>query len=394
MTPEGFDGLIRLWAAAPSRRAFLLQVGGIVVFASLDGLGIRLPGWMVPPPRRHPQCYKQREGVECGECGICQGGQCYGYTDSVCVNPKRSWLTHGRCGRCDRGTGSCTRCAKGQQCCSDGCCDGACTKDGACCPPAKQCGEGCCRDCEVCRDGTCQYQGGQTECPPNYTLIVTPPYTDGCCVCLQGLCGDQCCAEDEVCLNGKCCKRCGMDRAICCDDLICCRERCQHPSEPCCPCREDISPEEGKKIEELARKTMQDVKDHKIKYGQNREALGQMDCTLFVAVALQNHLGSGEWDTGSRTLDGNCLFRRLKPGEEPRAGDVLAQPRSSGLPGSQHAGISLGTRHAKGGQLGIAMGNSGVSDNSVWGVPPADKGWFEGWDELHVYRPQKPCKQS
>jgi hypothetical protein len=393
VTSDTLDGIARSFGAAPSRRAFLLQLGGIALSAAFGRVGLRLPAWAAP--RHHPQCHPEREGVDCGECGICQNGQCIGYADAKCRNTFGILMVAGetaaRCRRCVRGSGLCTPCAKGQKCCSDGCCDGDCTADGACCPPAKVCGEQCCRDCEVCRNGVCQLKGeGQTVCPPNYTLITMPtPDARGCCVCQRGLCGDQCCAEDETCLDGKCCKQCGLDRAICCDDLICCRERCQTPSEPCCPCREDISPEEGQEILDRARAAAKEITDKGTKY-----ALGKMDCSKFCAISLADRSSKGDGLT-TRNLDGNCDFRRLKSGEKPRAGDVLAQPRSSGPPGSQHQGIAEGQPGGNGGQRGMQMGGGGAR-SGVWGVGPSDGGWFEGAYDLAVYRPQKrkePCKQ-
>jgi hypothetical protein len=155
---------------------------------------------------------------------------------------------------------------------------------------------------------------------------------------------------------------------------------------------EDISPEEGQKILDRARKTMKDVIDNKVTYSQDRGPL-QMDCTLFNAIAMQDVVGDKGESLSSRHYDGNCLFRRLQPGEAPRAGDALAQPRSSGPPGSQHTGIATGTS-SQGGHSGVAMGNSGAKEGSVWGKPLGDKGWFEGGFDLHVYRPQKPCKKK
>jgi hypothetical protein len=168
--------------------------------------------------------------------------------------------------------------------------------------------------------------------------------------------------------------------------LVCCRERCQHPSEPCCPCTEDISAEEGQEILDRARETAKEITAKGIKYG-----LGKMDCSKFCAISLadRNHKGDG---LTTRNLDGNCDFRRLEPGEKPRAGDVLAQPRSSGPPGSKHQGIAEGTATSTGGQLGIQMGGSGARGGSKWG----EGGWFEGGLDLAVYRPQKrkePCKE-
>ena len=402
MTPDTFDELTRLWSFGSSRRVFLLQVTGLALAGLFRRAGIRVPDWL--PPRNHAQCFINRAGVACGECGICQGGQCVGFSDSACANSNRPWLAApggARCARCDRGSGTCMPCGKDQKCCKDGCCDGACTKDGGCCPPDKVCGETCCEDCEVCQDGTCVRQASESKCPPNYTLIVTPPAIEGCCVCTQGLCGDQCCSEKEACLDGKCCKRCGLDGAICCDPLICCRERCHDPTEPCCPCMEDISPEEGQKVLDESRKTIEKVTREKIKYGQDRTKPDQMDCTLFVETSLRNALGDANKGLSSRTLDGNCNFRRLKQGEEPRAGDILSQPRDSGLPGSQHAGVSQGTKNSKGGHLGTEMGSdvkkqpgTGAKENSVWGIPRSEGGWFDYGFEMNAYRPQKPCKKK
>ena len=159
---------------------------------------------------------------------------------------------------------------------------------------------------------------------------------------------------------------------------------------------EDISPEEGQKILDRARKTMRDIKNipgHH--YGMDRSDPFQTDCTLFNAIALQDVVGEKGEQLSSRQYDGNCQFRRLKPGEAPQAGDALAQPRSSGPPGSQHTGIATGSRSGGGGYTGVQMGNSGASEGSVWGEPMGKgAGWFEGGFNLHVYRPQKPCKKK
>jgi hypothetical protein len=53
---------------------------------------------------------------------------------------------------------------------------------------------------------------------------------------------------------------------------------------------EDISPEEGQKILDRARKTMKDVIDNKVTYSQDRGPL-QMDCTLFNAIAMRDVVG-------------------------------------------------------------------------------------------------------
>jgi hypothetical protein len=158
---------------------------------------------------------------------------------------------------------------------------------------------------------------------------------------------------------------------------------------------EDISPEEGQKILERARKTMQELTNTRgHRYGQDRTNPFQTDCTLFNAIALQDVVGDKGEGLSSRHYDGNCLFRRLKPGEAPRAGDALAQPRSSGPPGSQHTGIATGSTTSNGGYTGVAMGNSGAREGSVWGRPMGkNDGWFEGGFDLHAYRPQKPCKK-
>jgi hypothetical protein len=377
MTPDRFDEFTRLLAEAPSRRAFLLQIGGVFLSGALARVGISVPWWASPDK----QCGPTRDGMTCGGCGICQQGKCVTGPDDLCR--LRGFGPGGPCRTCDPKTFTCKPCPKGQNCCTDGCCDGPCV-DGACCPPAKLCGDQCCRNCAECRDGKCQKPEPVKSCPPNYVLV------DGCCVCLPGLCGGVCCPEPEVCLGGKCCKYCGLDKAICCGDRVCCRERCQDAGKPCCPCREDISAEEGAGVVQRARETMQAVKDGGITYGQERSDPTKMDCTLFTARGLGDLHSDGD-SLSSRMLDGNCNFRRLKPGEAPRAGDVVAQPRRSGDPGSQHVGIGLGTQTSGGLHLGIAMGNSGPSDRSVWG-PKEGGGWFEGGDQLHVYRPQKPKK--
>lgn len=392
MTPDRFDEIARLWAAAPSRRVFVQQVGAVFLVGAFGRSGIRLPRWL--PPRQHPQCYAERDGMQCGDCGTCQRGQCIPES----IDPCHAWgigLFGGMksCARCDAKTQACVACEERQKCCNDGCCNGNCSANGSCCPEDQQCGEECCRGCAKCNKATMKCEKPEPapkSCPKNYVLV------DDCCVCLPGLCGGICCREkDQTCLGGKCCNRCGLDGAVCCDDRVCCRERCIDPGERCCPCWEDVSAEEGDRIAEEARKNVQWVKEHKLVYGNDRKRMntsakgpGQIDCTLFTARSLGDLNQKGH-DLSSRNLDGNCNFRRLKSGEPPRAGDVMAQSRSSGPPGSQHVGISSGSAgRGAGTYIGIAMGNSGARTDSIWG-PEEKGGWFEGGDDLRVYRPQK-----
>lgn len=397
MNAETFDALARLWAAAPTRRAFVRDVSAMMAVGLFGRFGIQLPEWRFFAP--HAQCYPEREGMLCGQCGICQRGACVPNGNHACNNFTSGPMRWGAsCGRCRASDQTCHFCEKEQTCCKDGCCDGPCTADGTCCPKEKRCGDVCCRGCEVCVDGKCAKPQQEKECPPNYTLI------EGCCVCQRGLCGDKCCSEKEVCLGGQCCKECGKDKAICCDDppgpdgaprpRVCCRERCIDADKKCCPCKEDITPEEGKEILKKAQETMQRVQANNIKYAQERGNPNTMDCSGFVAESLGTRNSKGD-GLSTRNLDGNCDFRRLEPGEQPQPGDVIAQPRSSGPPGSQHVGISQGPR-SQGGHLGVQMGNSGAAVG-VWGIEKGKgKGWFEGGDQMKAYRPQKqkkPCKE-
>jgi hypothetical protein len=398
MTPERFDTLTRLWYAAPSRRAFLQGLCGFVVIGALDKFGLRAPGWMGLKPKRHEQCYPERDGMLCGGCGICQRGTCVPNPANTCSSVYIGLGRTTNCTRCDpRVLGCVPGCPKGQNCCKDRCCDGPCSADGACCPPGKVCGEQCCKDCEKCEKGQCVKGDPQTVCPPNWTLI------DGCCVCQRGLCGDQCCPEKETCLDGRCCKVCGKDGAICCADdpalgvaldRVCCKERCIDAHKKCCPCMEDISPEESNEIFKRAQQTMERVRREGITYAEGRGDPKTMDCSGFNVEALGGNNTRGS-ELHTRNLDGNCDFRRLEPNETPRAGDVVAQPRSSGPPGSQHTGIAQGSAGPKGGQLGIQMGSKGANVG-VWGLEMGHGGWFEGHDQLHAYRPQKRkenCKE-
>jgi hypothetical protein len=179
---------------------------------------------------------------------------------------------------------------------------------------------------------------------------------------------------------------------------VCCRERCVDPGKPCCPCSEDIPAKEGEEVVKRARETMKIQKDNKIKYGQvrnqdpNELIPKKMDCSLFsqkaVGAVLLKELFEAKpkpQRLSTLVLDGSCYFRRLKPGEQARAGDLLAQPRDSGPPGSQHVGVALGGPNAGGTITGIAMGNSGASDTTTWGTNSE----FPGGDQLHIYRPQQ-----
>ena len=403
MTPERFDQLARLWAAAPSRRAFLLQLGGVMALSWLARTGIRLPA--LTPPRDTGHCFKNREGMACRSCGLCQNGQCIGVTDGPCQTAVTGpWAAVGGrfCSRCDPDTGRCKACAPEQTCCKDGCCDGKCAADGACCPEQKLCGEDCCRGCEECLDGRCVVPSPKAECEKENEYRLEK----GCCVCRTKLCGGECC--DKPCLGGKCCEYCGLDNAVCCDGRKCCRERCVDPAEAekCCDCWEDISEQEGQAVLERARTWAAYQQKNGIKYKQDEkvdpcdEQPKTMDCSYFVQKALGTDLlsrlyamPSGGRRLSTRTLDGECELKRLPPKTPPRAGDILAQPRSSGEPGSQHTGVATGQSPKAGGHYGIAMGNSGggsAPEGSVWGaLRRIENGWFEGGDHLRVYRPQK-----
>ena len=133
---------------------------------------------------------------------------------------------------------------------------------------------------------------------------------------------------------------------------------------------EDITEAEGKLILKQAQETVDWVKAKGFKYGMNSKATDdpetwtEIDCTRFAWKALGTFGGPR---FSSVTLDGNCNLRRVDP-KEARAGDVLGQPRPKDDPGSQHVGIAQGVAGPKGGQLGIAMGNSGAAAGSVWGL--------------------------
>jgi hypothetical protein len=414
MSPEHFDNLTRLWVMAPSRRVFLLQVGTVLAYGALGRVGIRFPRWL--GDKENAQCmpnFRYRDGAPCGSrpqsCGICQSGRCIASVDSACqaTNP---------CLRCDPDKITCTKCPKDQECCKDGCCDGKCTADGACCPKAQQCGKNnelCCRECETCDNGTCKKLEG--PCPEK-THRVDP---SGCCVCRTRLCGGKCC--DAPCIEGKCCEECGLDRAACCDGRKCCRERCMDPAaaEKCCECFEDVTEAESKEILDRAKEWQKYQRDNKTPYGQEHNqdprdpAPKQMDCSYFVQKAV----GSGllghmynkkitkringkpqEVDAPERLttllLDGNCFFRRLGPEETPRAGDLVAQPRPSGAPGSMHVGVATGASPSQGSYRAIAMGGSaeaGSTNELTWGKD-SPKG-LPGGDQFRAYRPQK-CKKG
>lgn len=394
MSPDRFDALARLWAMAPSRRSFLLQVGGILVYSALARVHIRLPS--LKPVAE--QCHRQRAGMVCGVCGLCKGGKCLPGPDDLCHLV--GFAPYKICRRCDPNTFACVGCPKGQQCCSDGCCDGTCAADGACCPKEKQCGpdgKECCRDCEVCNQATgkCENPAPKTSCPDDYQLV------KGCCVCPVPLCGGKCC--DKPCLDGKCCEKCGLDGAVCCDGQECCRERCVDKAdagECCCQCWEDVTEEEGKEILKQAQDTLKWVKEKGLTYamdskaGPDPETWTTIDCTRFAWKSLGRFAGER---FNSVTLDGECKFKRLKPNEAPRAGDVVAQPRDHDDPGSQHVGIAEGRPGPNGGYLGIAMNNGGAKAGNVWGLmrsatKPSEGGSFAHGDQLHVYRPQKRKK--
>jgi len=414
MNPERFDELTRLLVMAPSRRAFLLQVGIVLAYGALGRVGIRIPRWL--GKEEDKQCmpgYPYREGMPCGSrpesCGICQNGRCIAAMDSACQ-------TKDPCLRCDPERITCTKCPKEKKCCKDGCCEGECTADGACCPPDKQCGKNkelCCRECENCENDTCKMR--VEECPENTHRLDS----QGCCRCRTRLCAGKCC--DAECLEGKCCEPCGLDRAACCDGRKCCRERCVDPAaaEKCCECFEDLTEAEGKAVLDRAKKWQKYQQDNKTPYAQeanqdpNDPAPKKMDCSYFVQKALGIELLSHMYEKtitkrvegklqkvpaperlNTLLLDGNCYFKRLKPGEPPRAGDVVGQPRKSGAPGSMHVGVATGASPSQGSYRAIAMGGTaaaGSASELTWGVdsPPG----LPGGDQFRAYRPQK-CKKG
>ena len=406
MTPDRFDALTRLCAEAPSRREFVFQVGGILLVGALGKIGVPAR-WL--PPRKDERClWGNREGMRCGHCGVCMQGQCLKSGHDPCPRWGSEFFSvgltvGGLCAYCDAKSLECRPCPKGQHCCKQGgCCDEPCTKDGYCCPKNKTCGEACCQGCEECVDGKCQKPAAPAqECPPNFVLM------DGCCVCLPALCEAQCCKDPAICVQGKCCQPCPMSTAVCCDGLVCCRERCQPPDEPCCPCWEDISEAEGEAVVQRAKQLAETVRKQDIPYvmdaGQDPNLTPtHLDCTMFVHLSLGRELLSDMYDRKqrlqSRLLAGNCHFRRLRPDETPRAGDVLAQQRTEeGVDVTpedvQHTGIATGTTGANGLQVGIAMGvksspQGRAKSNSLWG-PRRNEGWFDGGDALQAYRPQK-----
>jgi hypothetical protein len=343
-------------------------------------------------------------------CGICQGGKCIAAVDSACQGKDP-------CRRCDPATITCTGCPKDQKCCKDGCCDGDCTADGACCPKVRQCGKNnelCCRDCEMCVDGTCRRLEGPCDPKTHDTDEKT-----GCCICKTRLCAGVCC--DAQCLDGKCCEECGQERAACCDGRKCCRERCMDPeaAKKCCECFEDVTEAESKAILDEAKYWQKYQRDNKIPYNQEKNqdprdpAPKVMDCSYFVQKAvgaeLLGHMYNKKItkkDGGVRKvvdaperlstliLDGNCYFRRLGPDEKPRAGDITAQPRPTGPPGSMHVGIATGASPSEGNYRAIAMGgtkDAGTADEGTWGKDsPAGLG--DG-KQFRAYRPQK-CKKG
>ena len=145
------------------------------------------------------------------------------------------------------------------------------------------------------------------------------------------------------------------------------------------------------------------VKDNGTGYGQDKVAdprepkPANLDCSLFVQKAAVGKSFMKDYtDKGLRistlVLDGDCQLKRLKPGEAPRAGDLVAQPRESGPPGSMHVGVATGVSPSANGHRAIAMGgtkDAGSAAEYTWGP---DGTSIPGGDQLRVYRPQKRKK--
>jgi len=110
------------------------------------------------------------------------------------------------------------------------------------------------------------------------------------------------------------------------------------------------------------------------------------DCSNFCSTALNNALESAGVEGipyhSTRDFASSPHFVEVS---QPRAGDLIWQPRSSGPPGSGHSGIYLGENDSRGRPLGAQMGSSGARI-----LPFGPSGVFEGGGQIKYYRPTVP----
>ncbi|MGH2531131.1 MAG: hypothetical protein ACRDJW_02380 [Thermomicrobiales bacterium] len=177
-----------------------------------------------------------REGEECGDCGLCQGGVCRGDGQScadpdcqvcdaatgLCVLLADETACRGDCGRCQAGAcvsnnegGACGACGvcQGFECVAEGCGECGVCENGEChLPDDDPCGDDCALCIQSGRNFTCVQAADGSTCGE-------------CGICRGGACRENDCGECGVCENGTCVpdeSRCDPECELCDDESLTC----------------------------------------------------------------------------------------------------------------------------------------------------------------------------
>jgi len=188
MDSERFDGLVRRFGQARSRRQALRGLAGVAAGA----LGARLgPGRAAAGPVTVAAC--TANGVRCGRNTPRGCATCCSQCTSRQENGQR------RCSCCQDGRS----CRRDDQCCSGRCRDGACTSIE--CPEGSRAINGGCFRAETCGAGsTC----GDRFCGPGFASCYCTETAGGVPVCAanENFCTEgQACDADGDCPTGRAC---------------------------------------------------------------------------------------------------------------------------------------------------------------------------------------------
>jgi len=160
---------------------------------------------------------------------------------------------------------------------------------------------------------------------------------------------------------------------------------CENKKDDTKDCR-TVTPAEGRRIASEARALVESHQESGVTYASPPSGENTDDCSHFCSTALNNVLQNAGVDGTPyhSTMDfaSSAHFVQVP---EPRAGDFMWQPRSSGPAGSGHVGIYLGESDSRGRPLGAQMGSSGAK---IAAFGPG--GWFDGGSQIRYYRPTVP----